>query len=206
MAAARALLAAAVRSTANGMITLRPSLQHSAVRWAATRAPQTSPARQTTSSPPRGSVTEGGASAHGTAAQNPFLQVDPASLTPEALRARVAASRAAATMEEDSEGEEASNRTHEAESQPWRPKKRLSRHQMEHMRALHQSDGTTFSIANLANLFGVSNEAARRILRSKWQPSDAIVARQDARARGGRAPRKTAASRGDTLAGPGPRA
>lgn len=54
----------------------------------------------------------------------------------------------------------------------WQPRKRLSPDTMEGIRALHASDPATYSTATLSSQFEVSAESIRRILKSKWQPSD----------------------------------
>lgn len=54
----------------------------------------------------------------------------------------------------------------------WQPKKKLNREEMEHMRALRQTDPQRFSPLRLAKMFGVSLEAATRILHSKFVKSE----------------------------------
>ncbi|OJD35957.1 mitochondrion organization and biogenesis protein [Diplodia corticola] len=54
----------------------------------------------------------------------------------------------------------------------WQPRKKLSPDAMEGIRTLHKSDPGRFSTPVLADEFKVSPEAIRRILRSKWRPSE----------------------------------
>lgn len=53
----------------------------------------------------------------------------------------------------------------------WSPKKKLSREQMESMRLL-KKQFPNISASELGNQMKVSPEVVRRILKSKWQPSD----------------------------------
>jgi hypothetical protein len=57
--------------------------------------------------------------------------------------------------------------------QAWNPRKKLSPDTMEGIRHLHQTQPDKFTTPVLAEHFKVSPEAIRRILKSKWQPSDA---------------------------------
>jgi hypothetical protein len=54
----------------------------------------------------------------------------------------------------------------------WDPHKRLSPDSLNGIRALHASDPDTYSTEVLAENFKVSPEAIRRILKSKWRPSE----------------------------------
>ncbi|EME88928.1 uncharacterized protein MYCFIDRAFT_213461 [Pseudocercospora fijiensis CIRAD86] len=54
----------------------------------------------------------------------------------------------------------------------WQPRKRLSPDSLEGIRALHSSDPATYTTAVLAANFEVSPESIRRILKSKWKPSE----------------------------------
>lgn len=54
----------------------------------------------------------------------------------------------------------------------WNPRKKLSPDTMEGIRHLHTTQPTKFTTPILAEHFKVSPEAIRRILKSKWQPSD----------------------------------
>lgn len=54
----------------------------------------------------------------------------------------------------------------------WNPRKKLSPDTMEGIRHLHTSQPDRFTTPVLANHFKVSPEAIRRILKSKWRPSD----------------------------------
>jgi hypothetical protein len=56
--------------------------------------------------------------------------------------------------------------------QAWNPRKKLSPDTMEGIRHLHSTQPTKFTTPILAEHFKVSPEAIRRILKSKWQPSD----------------------------------
>jgi hypothetical protein len=54
----------------------------------------------------------------------------------------------------------------------WNPRKKLSPDTMEGIRHLHQTYPQRFTTPVLAQHFKVSPEAIRRILKSKWRPSD----------------------------------
>lgn len=56
--------------------------------------------------------------------------------------------------------------------QPWSPRKKLSPDALDGIRALHDSDPQKYSTPVLAEQFQVSPEAIRRILSSKWRPSE----------------------------------
>ena len=55
----------------------------------------------------------------------------------------------------------------------WLSRKRLSPDSLEGIRTLHTEFPDTYTTPVLANLFQISPEAIRRILKSKWRPSDA---------------------------------
>ncbi|KAL5114095.1 Required for respiratory growth protein 9 mitochondrial [Pleosporales sp. CAS-2024a] len=54
----------------------------------------------------------------------------------------------------------------------WNPRKKLSPDAMDGIRHLHTTQPTRFTTPILAEHFKVSPEAIRRILKSKWRPSD----------------------------------
>lgn len=54
----------------------------------------------------------------------------------------------------------------------WNPLKKLSPDAMEGIRTLHAEDPEQFHVRKLADLFEVSAEAIRRILKSKWRPKE----------------------------------
>ena len=54
----------------------------------------------------------------------------------------------------------------------WQPRKKLSPDALEGIRALYAQNPQRFNTPALAEQFAVSPEAIRRILRSKWRPSD----------------------------------
>jgi hypothetical protein len=54
----------------------------------------------------------------------------------------------------------------------WNPRKKLSPDTMEGIRHLHKTAPDKFTTPILAEHFKVSSEAIRRILKSRWQPSD----------------------------------
>ncbi|OAG07115.1 required for respiratory growth protein 9, mitochondrial [Paraphaeosphaeria sporulosa] len=54
----------------------------------------------------------------------------------------------------------------------WNPRKKLSPDTMEGIRHLHKTQPTRFTTPVLAQHFQVSPEAIKRILKSKWRPSD----------------------------------
>ena len=56
--------------------------------------------------------------------------------------------------------------------QGWKPRKRLSPDALEGIRALHRQRPDTFTTPVLAEHFKVSPENIRRILKSKWRPSE----------------------------------
>ena len=64
----------------------------------------------------------------------------------------------------------------------WRPKKRLTREQMSHLRTLRQEQPDLWTSAKLAESFGISFSSVVRILRSKFEPSPSVIQRQDAAA------------------------
>ena len=65
---------------------------------------------------------------------------------------------------------------------PWRPLKRLTRSEMSHMRSLRELQPEEWTAAKLSKTFGVSVSAVRRILRSKFDPSEEVGERQEKRA------------------------
>jgi hypothetical protein len=74
----------------------------------------------------------------------------------------------------------------------WRPYKILSREAQDGLRLLHAEDPERWSRKALAEAFKMSVESVRRILKSKWQPSSDVVARQNRRIRERREERQTA--------------
>ncbi|KAF2089855.1 hypothetical protein K490DRAFT_35284 [Saccharata proteae CBS 121410] len=56
--------------------------------------------------------------------------------------------------------------------QGWSPKRRLSPDALEGIRTLHKSNPEVYTTPALAQEFKVSPEAIRRILRSKWRPTE----------------------------------
>ena len=62
---------------------------------------------------------------------------------------------------------------------PWRPLKRLSRCEMDHMRYLRELQPDEWTHDKLSKMFGVSSSAVKRILRSKFDPSSEVEERQD---------------------------
>jgi len=54
----------------------------------------------------------------------------------------------------------------------WKPRKRLSPDALDGIRHLHEKDPDKFTTSVLAEQFQVSPEAIRRILKSKWRPSE----------------------------------
>jgi hypothetical protein len=54
----------------------------------------------------------------------------------------------------------------------WNPRKRLAPDVLDEIRALHANDPTAHSTTALAEQFRVSPEAIRRILKSKWRPTE----------------------------------
>lgn len=64
----------------------------------------------------------------------------------------------------------------------WKPKKRLTRYQMDHLRTLRQEDPNTWTVIKLSEAFCISPFSVKRILRSKFEPSPEVQKRQDAKA------------------------
>ncbi|KAK2802661.1 hypothetical protein FQN50_007269 [Emmonsiellopsis sp. PD_5] len=60
----------------------------------------------------------------------------------------------------------------------WNPKKRVPPETLDIIRHLHQQDPLKYSSPVLAEEFKVSPEAIRRILKSKWQPSEKEAAKR----------------------------
>ncbi|KAG8982634.1 Required for respiratory growth protein 9 mitochondrial [Tulasnella sp. JGI-2019a] len=60
----------------------------------------------------------------------------------------------------------------------WNPPKRLSRDNMDRLRTMHKSDPEKFTTPVLAEEFRISVEAVRRILKSRWEPSEERVAKR----------------------------
>ena len=56
--------------------------------------------------------------------------------------------------------------------QPWNPRKRISPDALAGIRTLHAQQPNMYSTEVLSNHFKVSADAIRRILKSKWQPSE----------------------------------
>lgn len=54
----------------------------------------------------------------------------------------------------------------------WNPLKKLSREQMDHMREIKRAQ-PSINLNELASMFKISPEAARRIIKSKWRPDAA---------------------------------
>ena len=57
--------------------------------------------------------------------------------------------------------------------------KRLTRSQMDHLRTLHRDFPEEWTVEKLQVRFGVSFSAVKRILRSKFEPSEEVKQRQD---------------------------
>uniref|UniRef100_A0A1X7VVE1 Uncharacterized protein n=1 Tax=Amphimedon queenslandica TaxID=400682 RepID=A0A1X7VVE1_AMPQE len=67
----------------------------------------------------------------------------------------------------------------EKPKQPWTPMKRLSRSQMDHLRMLYRDYPQEWTVDKLQVRFGISFSAVKRILRSKFEPSEEVKQRQD---------------------------
>ncbi|UZJ57358.1 hypothetical protein CBS101457_006678 [Exobasidium rhododendri] len=70
----------------------------------------------------------------------------------------------------------------EEEKRNWRPYKIISREAQDGLRALHQDDPERWSRQVLAQTFKLSVEGVRRILKSRWRPTGAVIGRQNRRA------------------------
>ena len=64
----------------------------------------------------------------------------------------------------------------------WRPKKRLTRYQMDHLRELHRDYPGEWTLTKLSKKFLISHSAVKRILRSKFEPPEEVKNRQDKKA------------------------
>lgn len=70
----------------------------------------------------------------------------------------------------------------EQQTTRWLPKKRLTRYQMDYLRTLRAESPELWTLKRLSKYFGISYISVVKILKSKFQPSDEVVERQDARA------------------------
>jgi hypothetical protein len=68
----------------------------------------------------------------------------------------------------------------------WNPPRKLSRDAMEGLRVLHNHNPEQYTTPVLAAQFRISPEAVRRILKSKWQPSEEQRAEMFVKERQGR--------------------
>ena len=66
-------------------------------------------------------------------------------------------------------------------AEKWVPRKKLSPDALEGVRKLHAQDPEKYSTEALAAHFKVSPEAIRRILKSKWRPSEDELAKRQMR-------------------------
>ncbi|OMH80064.1 Required for respiratory growth protein 9, mitochondrial [Zancudomyces culisetae] len=66
----------------------------------------------------------------------------------------------------------------------WNPKKKVSRETMEKMRMLHNQYPDVFDIKRLSTDYRISFEAVRRILRSKFTPTDKRAQKQELNRKG----------------------
>ena len=64
----------------------------------------------------------------------------------------------------------------------WSPKKKLTRYQMDYLRTLRSESPELWTLKRLSKYFGISYISVVKILKSKFQPSEEAVERQDARA------------------------
>ncbi|KAI8144097.1 hypothetical protein BJV82DRAFT_608289 [Fennellomyces sp. T-0311] len=64
-------------------------------------------------------------------------------------------------------------------STQWNPKKRLSRAAMSELRNLNAMSPEQYSIPALSEKFHISQEAVRRILKSKFRPTHQVAQRQE---------------------------
>lgn len=68
------------------------------------------------------------------------------------------------------------------EATRWSPKKKLTRYQMDYLRTLRSESPELWTLRRLSKYFGISYISVVKILKSKFQPSEEVVERQDARA------------------------
>ena len=64
----------------------------------------------------------------------------------------------------------------------WTPKKKLTRYQMDYLRTLRSESPELWTLRRLSKYFGISYVSVVKILKSKFQPNEEVVERQDARA------------------------
>lgn len=64
---------------------------------------------------------------------------------------------------------------------PWEPRKKVSPDAMAGMRNLHITDPVQFSVPRLSDLFKISPDSVRRILKSRWTPNPEEAKRQEER-------------------------
>lgn len=62
--------------------------------------------------------------------------------------------------------------------QGFNPPKKVSREAMTIIRRMQKTNPEEFSTEHLSRVFKISSESVRRILKSKWQPSDAKLAKE----------------------------
>lgn len=64
----------------------------------------------------------------------------------------------------------------------WLPKKRLTRYQMDYLRTLRADNPELWTSRRLSKYFGISYVSVVKVLKSKFQPNEEVMERQDARA------------------------
>ena len=64
----------------------------------------------------------------------------------------------------------------------WNPKKRLTRYQIDYLRTLRSESPELWTLRRLSKYFGISYISVVKILKSKFEPNEEVVERQDARA------------------------
>jgi hypothetical protein len=74
----------------------------------------------------------------------------------------------------------------------WNPPRKISREAMDGLRALHAHNPEQFSTPVLANKFKISPEAVRRILKSRWVPTEDRRSEMEGRERRLRAEKRLA--------------
>jgi len=77
----------------------------------------------------------------------------------------------------------------------WQPQKKLTRYQMDYLRSLRTDFPSEWTITKLSTSFGISHSAVKRILKSKFEPSQEVQERQDKRAQEIKEKRHTSSSK-----------
>ncbi|KAI7907099.1 uncharacterized protein BX663DRAFT_548181 [Cokeromyces recurvatus] len=66
-----------------------------------------------------------------------------------------------------------------ASKEPWLPKKRVSRETMEKIRSLARFQPEIYTVKQISTEFKLSFEAVKRILKSRYNPTQVVAERQE---------------------------